>query len=113
MSSPDIFMKIPVDAIIAREKLTQYLLVPRQKNDKSGFLAQVGFTLQNPEALEEAIRALIAENEAVTDRDNEYGIFYRVEGDLHGPYGILSVVTVWILRTNDNRYRFITLKPAR
>ena len=106
-------MKIPADAIIAREKLTQYLLVPRQKNDKSRFLAQVGFTLQNPDALEEAIRALIAENEAVTDRDNEYGIFYRVEGDVYGPYGILSVVTVWILRTNNNRYHFITLKPAR
>ena len=106
-------MKIPADAIIAREKLTQYLLVPRQKNDKSRFLAQVGFTLQNPDALEEAIRALIAENEAVTDRDNEYGIFYRVEGDLYGPYGILSVVTVWILRTNNNCYHFITLKPAR
>jgi hypothetical protein len=106
-------MKIPADAIIAREKLTRYLLVPRQKNDKSRFLAQVGFTLQNPDALEEAIRALIAENETVTDRDNEYGIFYRVEGDLYGPYGILSVVTVWILRTNNNRYHFITLKPAR
>lgn len=55
ISNLDIFMKLPVDAIIAREKLTQYLLVPRQKNDKSRFLAQVGFTLQNPEALEEAV----------------------------------------------------------
>lgn len=45
-------MKIPVDAIISNDKLTQYLLVPRQKNDKSGFLAQAGFTMENPEDYE-------------------------------------------------------------
>jgi hypothetical protein len=74
--------------------LTQYLLFPRQKNDKSQFLAQVGFTRENSDVLEAAIRKLIVENEAVSDRHNEYGIFYRVEGELQGPYGILSVITV-------------------
>jgi hypothetical protein len=106
-------MKIPVDAIIANDKLTEYLLVPRQRNDKSGFLAQAGFTLGNPENLDSALRQLIAENEAISDRYNEYGTFFRVEGELSGPYGILSVVTVWILRADDNRYYFVTLKPAR
>ena len=106
-------MKIPVDAIIPKEKLTQYLLVPRQKNDKSEFLAQAGFTLENPDALEAAIRKLIIGNEADSDRHNEYGIFFRVEGELQGPHGILFVVTVWILRTSDQQYRFVTLKPMR
>jgi hypothetical protein len=106
-------MNIPVDAIISQDKLTQYLLVPRQKNDKSGFLAQAGFTLENPEDLDNALRQLIAENEAISDRHDEYGLFFRVEGDLLGPHGILSVVTIWILRTNDDQYRFVTLKPVR
>jgi hypothetical protein len=106
-------VKIPDDAIIPREKLTHYLLIPRRKNDKSRFLAQVGFTQDNPDLLEQAIRQMIAENEAILDRQNEYGMFYRVEGDLYGPEGILSTVTIWIQLTKDNHYRFVTLKPAR
>ena len=106
-------MKIPDDAIIPREKLTQYLLVPQRKNDKSTFLAQAGFTQNNPDLLEKAIRELIANNEAIQDRQNAYGVFYRVVGDLHGPEGILATVTVWIQLTNNNDYRFVTLKPAR
>jgi hypothetical protein len=43
-------MKIPHDAIRAREKLTHYLLVFRKKNDKSKFLAQAGFIHENPDA---------------------------------------------------------------
>ncbi|MBD2204797.1 hypothetical protein H6G33_13520 [Calothrix sp. FACHB-1219] len=39
-------MKIPPDAIIADEKITRYLLVPREQDDKSKFLAQAGFTLK-------------------------------------------------------------------
>jgi hypothetical protein len=106
-------VRIPDDAIIPREKLLLYLLIPQLKNDKSKFLAQCGFTPQNPDLLEEAIRQLISENEAVLDRQNAYGAFYRVQGDLHGPDGKLSTVTVWIQLTNDNRFRFVTLKPAR
>jgi hypothetical protein len=106
-------VRIPDDAIIPREKLTLYLLIPQRKNDKSVFLAQVGFTQENPDLLERAIRQLISENEAILDRQNEYGAFYRVQGDLHGPDGKLSTVTVWIQLTNDNRFRFVTLKPTR
>ena len=36
-------MIIPSDAIIADEKITHYLLVPREQDDKSKFLAQAGF----------------------------------------------------------------------
>ena len=106
-------MNIPAQAIIAREKLTHYLLVPKRKNDKSRFLAQAGFTLANPHALETAIRQLLRENEAVVDRENEYGTFYQVQGDLRGPDGILTVVTVWILQDINGTFRFVTLKPAR
>ena len=52
-------MKIPSDAIIAHEKLTQYLLVERPRNDKARFLAQAGFTLANPLDLEVALRELV------------------------------------------------------
>lgn len=108
-------MKIaPEKAIIPREKLTGYLLIFRPESDKSQFLAKGGFTLENPNELEDAIRALIVENEAVHDLSNEFGDYYRVEGTLKGINAIhLGVVTVWIMRSGDNGFRFVTLKPKR
>lgn len=95
-------MKIPADAIIPDDKLTRYLLVYKVRNDKSKFLAQAGFTQENPEALRAAIESLAESVEAVEDGTNEYGIFYRVEGDLLGINGInLSVVTIWLQRQSD------------
>lgn len=41
-------MRIPADAIIPEDKLTRYLLVPREYDDKSRFLSQAEFTLANP-----------------------------------------------------------------
>ena len=106
-------MRLPEDVIIPREKLTQYLLVPQVKNDKSKFLAQAGFTQDNPDALDAAIHRLIREHDAVPDREDEYGIFYRVTGVLHGISGDLDVITIWIYGTKERHYRFITLKPDK
>jgi hypothetical protein len=49
-------MKLPIDALIAPEKLTRYLLVKRVVGDKSDFLKQAGYALDNPMQLEEDIR---------------------------------------------------------
>lgn len=40
-------MKLPSDAIIAIEKITNYLLQWRPENDKSQILAQAGYTDQD------------------------------------------------------------------
>jgi hypothetical protein len=72
-------MKIPPDAIIAPEKLTKYLLVLQQSNDKSMFLAKAGFTLENPDALENAIRAAVQNHEASLQAETVYGIPLYVE----------------------------------
>jgi hypothetical protein len=106
-------MKIPADAIIAREKLTRYLLIPQRKSDKSRWLAQAGFTLNNPGELEAAIRQLIATADAVYDGANRYGDFYRAEGTLFGVNGInLESITIWIIHSKvDTLFRFVTMKP--
>jgi hypothetical protein len=84
-------MRIPAeDAIIAPDKLTKYLLIPQVKNDKSQFLGRLGFTLANPDALDTAIRRILEDNEAVKDREDEYGISYRVSGALVGPDGAVK-----------------------
>jgi hypothetical protein len=57
-------MRIPPDAIIPMEKLTSHLLVLREWDDKSKFLAQAEFTRENPHWLLSAIRELAASVEA-------------------------------------------------
>jgi hypothetical protein len=106
-------MRLPRAVVIPADKLSGYLLVARRHNDKAKFLERIGFTQDNPEVLEAAIRDLAAANEAVVDRQDVYGIFYRVEGSLVGPKGRIEVVTIWLERTVDGEIRFITLKPRR
>lgn len=105
-------MKISAEAIIPREKLLNYLLLPMRRNDKSRFLARAGFTRNNPEALEAALYRMAERNDGYIDRADDYGIFFRVEGELHGPDGMLNVVTIWMWHEADGIYRFVTLKPA-
>ena len=106
-------MKLEGEIIIPEAKLTKYLLAPRKEDDKSKFLAQAGFTQANPEQLKQAIILLIQTHKAISDRQNKYGTYYRVEGPLIGPNGKLAVVTVWIERTIDGKIQFVTLKPKR
>ncbi len=107
-------MKIPEDAIIPDGKITRYLLVQKARNDKSQFLAQAGFTSDDPEALKVAIQALVRAGEAVEDRRDEYGIFYQVMGELVGANAVnLSVVTIWLQRQTDKKFQFVTLKPLK
>jgi hypothetical protein len=107
-------VKIPSNALIPGEKLTSYLLVYKARNDKSKFLAKAGFTQENPEALKAAIRSLAESSQAIEDEVNEYGRFYRVEGDLPGANGVvLPVVTIWLERQVDSKFQFITLKPRK
>jgi hypothetical protein len=49
-------LKLPSNALIASEKLTKYLLVKRPVGDKSEFLKQAGYTLDNWQRLERDIR---------------------------------------------------------
>jgi hypothetical protein len=104
-------MRIPADAIIADDKLTRYLLVPRPFDDKSGFLAQAGFTLFNWAVLRQAIRALADSAEAMEDGGNEYGVFFQVRGPLVGPGGMLRVKLIWMRRAIDGRYYLVTIVP--
>lgn len=99
---------------LPNEKLTRYLLVPREQDDKSKFLAQAGFTADNQEQLKLAIRQLADKVEALEDKSNEYGIFYRVEGQLTGGNDSnLSVITISLNRKIDGKFQFITLKPKK
>lgn len=105
-------MKIPANGIIARAKLTDYLLLPLDKDDKSGYLSKAGFTRSNPEVLEQAIRTATALNDALMDRRDRFGVFYKIRGSLIGPKGTIPVIIIWMCR-NDGVYSFVTLYPDK
>lgn len=105
-------MIIPKDAIIAEEKVRDYLLVHRAKNDKSKLLAKVGYTIDDYWELIRDIRALLPSEGELQER-KRYGVYYAVRGILHGPNGTsLAIKTIWILDLED-KIRFVTLVPDK
>ena len=78
-------MKIPGTAIISEGKLTKYLLIRREFDDKSKFLNNAGFTLENYYILIEELLQLIQQEEAV--RLEEPPGQGREAGACHKPRG--------------------------
>jgi hypothetical protein len=107
-------MKLPEDAIISYEKLTQYLLVFRKRNDKSQWLAKAGYVLDNWYMLEKDIRSQILPLDASPRENTHYGQMYGIRGGLNGPNGkSLSVCTVWMTEQESKKTKFITMYPEK
>jgi hypothetical protein len=107
-------MKLPSDVVIAGEKLTDYLLAWRARNDKSGYLAQAGYEVSNRDVLEADLRQLAATAEAESEGHNPFGEILSARGELHGPNGvILKVKTIWIRLAEMDETRFVTLYPDK
>ena len=107
-------MKLPENTLIAREKLTGYLLVQKKRNDKSKWLAQAGYTHDNWQVLETDIRNQVLSIDAAPIERTEYGQMYEINGQLVGPNGeILSVRTIWLTERATGDTKFITMYPAR
>jgi len=107
-------MKLPANTLIAPEKLTRYLLVWRKHKDKSKWLAQVGYTLENWRTLEEDLRRQLLSLEATPTESTKYGQMYEIADKLTGPNGeILAVRTIWMTETATGVTKFITMFPDR
>lgn len=107
-------MKLPEDVSIPGDKILRYLLLPREENDKSQFLAIAGYTLATWEALERDLYELAKIYEISDIAISPYGIKYEVRGTLTGPNDrTLYVVTVWITLEAAGETRFVTLFPDR
>ena len=107
-------MKLPENTLIAHEKLTQYLLVLKKRNDKSQWLAQAGYTIENWQLLENDLRAQLLPLDAIPTESTKYGQMYEIRGRLTGPNGkSLSVRTVWMKETATGNTKFITMYPDK
>lgn len=107
-------MKLPGDILIEREKLTQYLLVPRKRNDKSKWLAQGGYTLDNWQVLETDLRNLMLSTDAILVEETVYGKMYEIVGKITGPTRkVLSIRTIWMIESATRKAKFITMYPDK
>ena len=107
-------MKLPADTIIARRKLDEYLLRHRAEDDKSGYLALAGYTLENAERLIHDIRTQLLPLDAQLFDETEYGTKYRIRGVLSGPKGRrLRVLSIWMKENATGETKFVTLLPDK
>ena len=100
------------DVIIAEEKLTKYLLVALPKDDKSQFLAQAGYTLENWCSLEQDLRTQVLTQPAEFIAKTQFGEKYAIRACLRGTNNVeLKILTVWMV-TGDIT-KFVTLVPDK
>ena len=100
-------------AVIAQEKLTNYLLNTRHKRGgtKARLLEQFDYTVQNWRQLEADIRSGL-ETEVDVVRTTEYGTRYDIRMTLQTPLGVpLTVRTIWQIDDGTDVPRLITLYP--
>jgi len=107
-------MKLPVDTIIAKAKIEGYLLKWLPENDKSLFLSQAGYVINDPERLVSDLREQILSLEADFVGRDRYGDRHKIRGQLTGPNGkSLAVVTIWMTEHETGQTKFITLFPDK
>ena len=107
-------MKLPANTVIARRKMTDYLLRPRPEDDKSGFLALAGYTSEHADRLLNDLRDQLLPLDAEPFDETEYGPKYRIRGTLRGPNGrILRVVSIWMKEDATGETKFVTLLPDK
>jgi hypothetical protein len=107
-------MKLPAATTIARRKVSAYLLRHREEDDKSGFLALAGYTLQNGDQLLSDLRTQLLPLDAELFDQTEYGPKYQMRGTLTGPNGrVLRVLTIWMKEDATGETKFVTLLPDK
>ena len=107
-------MKLPASTIIATDKITQYLLVPQARGDKSTFLRAAGYTLDNADRLLDDLRSQILPLDAIPLESGKFGQYYEICGTLSGPNGAVRAVrTIWIVEHLSGITKFVTLIPDK
>ena len=107
-------MQISSRLVIQDPKITQYLLIFQEKDDKSQFLANAGYTLQNWEQLKADILSFVPGSEIFAIVETFWGLRFRVRSQWQGVNGrAISVVTIWQEDCDADVLRFVTLYPDK
>jgi hypothetical protein len=107
-------MKLSSQSIIDDEKIKNYLLSERKRNDKSKWLATAGYSLNNWEKLKKDLFKQILSLEAIPIDKTKYGQMFEIRGTLKGPNGkVLKVHSIWMEEYEGKNTKFITMFPER
>lgn len=101
------------NAVIARNKLKNYILNPTKDEDKARFFKSLGYNMQNYEHLERDIRAKLATNKALkyqTSSDGSVGFQVNMYIGINKKS---FVTTAWKIDKGDKVPRFITAYPNK
>ncbi len=109
-------MKLPnrERAIVAREKLTDYLLNTKHRRggSKAQLLRQFGYSAENWKRLASDIRTYHLEAEIDRVRHTPYGVRYEIVAELLTPQGRgLLMRTIWQIDVGNDAPRLITMIP--
>jgi hypothetical protein len=102
-------------ALVAREKLTDYLLNPAHPDNggKADFFHSLGFRHEEWEVLARAFRAVAVAAEVVEKLESAHGMKYVLEGIIATPSGRAPRLrTIWIIDRGRNCPRLVTAYPA-
>lgn len=103
-------MLLPRNSLIALEKIEGYLLARRDKGDKSGLLALLGYTPEHASRLAADICSQLLLREASEVGETVYGRKFIIKGCLVGPNGrSLPVKSFWMVEKATGATKFITL----
>jgi hypothetical protein len=103
------------EAIIDREKLESYLLSTTHLvgRFKARFFRALGFASERWTELEAALRSDHLTQDAAVGESGPDGTSYTIRAMLRGPAGGSAfVVSVWFVRRNESRPRFVTAYPG-
>lgn len=101
---------------ISDDKLLKYLLSNSQirSTDKSKLFSLFGFTTENHALLKNDLVTIATLNEVEAIKENEYGIFYIINGKAQAPMGkTILLQTVWHVLDDSKIAQFVTAYPKK
>ena len=109
-------MKLPNGqrALIDDAKLLHYCLStahPRGRHKARLFEAALGLNSAHALLIKGELLRAVRDGEVIATHRNEYGEFYEVISDCHGPKGTASVLSVWIVKDSTQIPRLVTCYP--
>jgi hypothetical protein len=107
-------MQMPFGLVIQDRKLTNYLLVYQDVDDKSEFLAMAGYRLQNWQRLKQDILRAVEGAEVEAEILTDWGVRFRVKSEWAGVNGcVLRAITIWQQDEGAEEIRLVTLYPDK
>ena len=94
-------------------KVRGYLLSPVHPvgRFKARVFAAAGFGESTAEQFVAELRRIAESGEVEETEDIKFGQKYTVPGELHGPAGLVRVLTVWIQEPDQLAPRLVTVQP--